>query len=108
MWWATSASPSSPRNTSSRPSRSSSRGASASGSPASAAGASVVSADDNRLTPPACGDVLVLDALLQQHDALEERLGPRRAAGHVHVDGDELVDALGHGVRVPVGAAAVG
>ena len=28
--------------------------------------------------------------------------------GHVHVDGDDLVDALGHRVAVPVGAAAVG
>src|SRR5438067_2736676 len=48
----------------------------------SGAGASVASStDDNRLTPPALGHVLVLDALLEQHDALEQRLGPRRTAG---------------------------
>ena len=34
--------------------------------------------------------------------------GPGRAAGHVHVDRDQLVHALGHRVRVPVRAAAVG
>ena len=34
--------------------------------------------------------------------------GRGRAAGHVDVDGDELVDALGHGVRVPVRATGVG
>src|SRR5829696_6424658 len=66
------------------------------------------SPDDKRLTSPALGHVLVLDALLEQHDALEQGLGPGRAARHVDVDGDELVDALGHGVGVPVGAAAVG
>src|SRR5215213_7318303 len=66
------------------------------------------SPDDKRLTSPALGHVLVLDALLEQHDALEQGLGPRRAAGHVHVDRDQLVDALGHRVGVPVGAAAVG
>ena len=62
---------------------------------------SVSAADDNRLTPPALGHVLVLDALLQQHDPLEQRLGPRRAARHVHVDGDDLVDALRHRVASP-------
>ena len=50
----------------------------------------------------------LLDALLEQHDALEQGLGPGRAAGHVDVDGDDLVDALGHRVAVPVRAAAVG
>src|SRR5207237_10106108 len=68
---------------------------------------SSVSADDNGLPSPALGHVLGLDALLAQHDALEQRLGPGRAARHVHVDGDDLVDALGHRVRVPVGTAAV-
>src|SRR5262249_22265073 len=56
--------------------------------------------------PPLAG-VLVLDALLQQHDALDERLGARRAAGYVHVDRDDLVDAFRHRVRVPVGTPAV-
>src|SRR5919108_3674628 len=34
------------------------------------------------------------DLLLQADDALEERLRPRRAARHVDVHGDDLVDAL--------------
>src|SRR3954463_16762190 len=71
----------------------------------SGAGASTTSADDNGITLPALGGILVEDALLQQDDAFEQRLGARRAAGDVDVDGDELVDALGHRVRVPVGAA---
>jgi hypothetical protein len=57
---------------------------------------------------PALGHVLVLDPLLEQHDAFEQGLGPGRAAGHVDVDRDDLVDALGDRVAVPVGAAAVG
>src|SRR5215212_9465181 len=66
------------------------------------------SPDDKRLTSPALAHVLVLDALLEQHDALEQGLGPGRAARHVDVDGDELVDALRHRVGVPVGTPAVG
>src|SRR5919204_4752219 len=34
------------------------------------------------------------DLLLQADDALEQRLGAGRAARHVHVHGDDLVDAL--------------
>ncbi len=60
------------------------------------------------VTTPLGGHVLVLDALLQQHDAFEQGFGPRRAAGDVHVDRDDLVDALGDRVAVPVRAAAVG
>ena len=60
------------------------------------------------LAAPLGGHVLVADPLLQQDDALEQRLRPGRAAGHVDVDGDDLVDALGHRVAVPVRAAAVG
>src|SRR6266487_5278144 len=71
------------------------------------------SANDDRLPGPAglelvVPDPLLLDPLLEQDDALEQRLGARRAARHVHVDGDDLVDALGDGVRVPIRAAAVG
>ena len=67
---------------------------------------------DDRLAAPALrhvvvADALVLDALLQDHDRLEQRFGPRRATGHVHVDRDDLVDALGHRVRVPVRTTAV-
>ena len=74
-------------------------------------------ADDDRLAPwddvvtlvaPLGAHVLVLDPLLQEHDAFEQRLRPRRAARHVDVDGDDLVDALGDRVAVPVRAAAVG
>jgi hypothetical protein len=36
--------------------------------------------DDNGITLPAARHVFVADALLQQHDALEQGLGPRRAA----------------------------
>src|SRR5947209_3186900 len=63
------------------------------------------SADNDRLSSPALGHVLVLDALLQQDDALQQRLRPGRAAGDVDVDRDDLVDPLGDGVRVPVGTA---
>ena len=39
---------------------------------------------------------------------LEQSLRPGRTPGHVDVDRDDLVDALGHRVGVPVRAAAVG
>src|SRR5919197_3052013 len=51
---------------------------------------------------------LAADALLKLDDPVQQRLRPRWAAGHVDVDGDDLADALGHRVGVPVGAAAVG
>ncbi len=57
---------------------------------------------------PLGGHVLVLDALLEQHDTFEQRLGSGRATGDVHVDRDDLVDALGDRVAVPVRAATVG
>ena len=41
-----------------------------------------------------------LDLLVQADDALHQRLGSRRAAGHVDVDRDDLVDALEHRVVV--------
>src|SRR3954451_2254757 len=77
-------------------------------SSASGAGASTTSADDNGITLPALGGILVEDALLQQDDAFEQRLGPGRAAGDVAVAGDELVEPIDLRVRVPVGAATVG
>ena len=49
-------------------------------------------------------DALVLDPLLEHHDALQQRLRARRAARHVEVDRDDLVDALGDRVGVPVRA----
>src|SRR5436190_22758036 len=72
----------------------------------------VVSVNDDRLPAPTLlqvvvADAFVLDPLLEEHDPLDERLGPRRAPGHVDVDRDDLVDALGDGVGVPVGTAAV-
>src|SRR3954454_10597867 len=107
MWLSTTASPSASVNSARRALRSSSTGAD-SVSATSVVSVVVSSPDDNGITLPPGGHVLVLDALLQQHDALEQRLGPRRAARHVDVDRDHLVDALRHGVAVPVGAAAVG
>src|SRR5438874_13157085 len=68
---------------------------------------SSVSADDNGVPSPTLGHVLGLDALLEEDDAFEQRLGAGRAPGDVDIDGNDLVDALGHRVRVPVGAAAV-
>src|SRR3954470_4435172 len=114
MWLATMPSPSSSVSSARRAVRCSSTGAasaSASGAAVgvSSAGASaaVSSADDNRITLPPGGHVLVLDALLQEDDALEQRLGPRRAPGDVDVDGDDLVDALRDRVAVPIRSAAV-
>src|SRR5260221_13411280 len=85
-------------------------GASGSGASDASAGAwGSSSANDDRLplggVPPL--GRLVLDALLQHHDALDECLRARRATRHVHVDRDDLIDALGDRVRIPVGAAAV-
>src|SRR3954447_4513250 len=48
------------------------------------------------------------DLVLKLQDAVQQRLGARRAAGHGDVDGDQLVDSLGDRVAVPVGTAAVG
>src|ERR1700704_1057206 len=81
------------------------------GMPAAGMSASVTNrsaSNHDRLTPPALGEVLVLDALLEQHDALQQGLRAGRAAGDVDVDGDDLVDPLGDAVGVPVRAAAVG
>src|SRR5687768_14146769 len=106
---STRASPRCSANTARSASRASSRAASAGASSAMVAS----SANDDRLLPPLLAlppvrHVLVVDPFLQQHDALEQRLGPRRAAGHVDVDGHDLVDALRDGVAVPVRATAVG
>src|SRR5437763_16781239 len=65
---------------------------------------SSVSADDNGVPSPTLGHVLGLDALLEEDCAREQRLGAGWAPGDVDVDGDDLVDALGHRVGVPVGA----
>ena len=40
------------------------------------------------------------DLLLQLHDPVDQRLGARRASGHEHVHGDDLVHALDDGVVV--------
>src|SRR5688572_28428571 len=90
---STSASPSSPRNWSSTPARRVSPGIAAMGAS---------STDDNGLTllrlchdrlralaTPTGAHVLVLDALLQEHDPLEQRFRPWRAPGHVDVDRDD-------------------
>src|SRR3546814_20362598 len=107
MWLSTRASPRCSESTAMTASLRSSVGAST-----GASSVAVSSANDDRLlvgaAGPAGSHVLVLDPLLEQHDPLEEGLGPRRAARHEHVDGDDLVDALGDRVAVPVRAAAVG
>src|SRR5215211_4750374 len=92
-------------------------------SPGSAWGSSVetslnrTTTDDDRLArrdhvaalaAPLGGHVLVANLLLEQDDALEECLRAGRAARDVDVDRDDLVDALGDRVAVPVRAAAVG
>src|SRR4051794_1347873 len=62
--------------------RRSSTSTSTSGSPSTAASAVasvLVSADDNWLTLPTLGHVLVGDALLEEDDPLQQGLGPRRA-----------------------------
>ena len=51
---------------------------------------------------------VALNLLLQLQQAVEERLGRGRAAGHVNVDGHDPIAAAHHGVRVVVVAAAVG
>src|SRR5207248_5072809 len=53
-------------------------------------------------------DVFPADLLLELHYSVEQGLWSGRTAGHVDVDGHDLVDPLGDGIRVPVGAAAVG
>src|SRR3954462_7178727 len=67
-----------------------------------------VSVNDDRLPAPTLlevvvADAFVLDPLLQEHDALDQRFRTWRATRHVDVDRDDLVDALGDGVGVPVG-----
>ena len=52
--------------------------------------------------------VLFLDDLLEQHEAGEQGFGSGRAAGHVDVDGDDVVDAWQGGVAVGEGSADVG
>src|SRR5436309_396566 len=108
-WLSATASPNSCSNAARSSERSSSVGsASASGAAAASSVVGSASTDDNRFSLPSLRHVLVEDALLQQDDALEQRLGSGRTAGNVHVDRDHLVDALGDGVAVPVGTAAVG
>src|SRR5687768_8095308 len=110
MWDSSRASPRCSPKTARRPSRRSSRATSGADS---SLGASVVvgSLNGDRLPAllalPPDSHVLVLDHLLEHDDAVDQRLGPGWATGDVHVDGHDLVDALGHGVAVPVRAAAV-
>src|SRR5919198_791331 len=60
------------------------------------------------LATPLLPDVFLADLLLQLDDAVQQRLGTGRASGDVDVHGNDLVDALGHRVGVPVRSAAVG
>src|SRR4051812_27995024 len=77
---------------------------------AGTASVATTSANDDRLpcrAAPTFRRVFTHDALLQQHDALYERLGPRRTTRYVDVDRDDRVDTFRDGIRVPVGTAAV-
>ena len=49
---------------------------------------------------------LVLDLLVQREDRVDQHLGPRRAAGQVDVDRDDVVDALHDRVVVEHAAGA--
>src|SRR5437762_11267873 len=40
------------------------------------------------------GQLLFADLLLQRHEGVDERFGPRRAAGDVHIDGNVAVNPL--------------
>src|SRR5207248_9790297 len=53
-------------------------------------------------------DVFPADLLLELHFSVEQGLWSGRTAGHVDVDGLDLVDHLGDGLRVTVGSVAVG
>ena len=46
------------------------------------------------------GQLLFADLLLQRHEGVDERFGPRRAAGNVHIDGNVAVDAFEHVVAL--------
>ena len=54
---------------------------------------------------PAAQQLAVLDQTVQCLDRMEQRLGRRRATGRVHVDGNDLVDALDDRVVVEHAAA---
>ena len=55
---------------------------------------------------PVAAELGVLDLVVQLEDRVDEHLRPRRAAGEVHVDGDDVVDALDDRVVVEHAAAA--
>ena len=54
----------------------------------------------------ASGELAVLDLVVQGQDGVHQRLGARRATRCVHVDGNDLVDALHECVVVEHAAAA--
>src|SRR5664279_138276 len=66
----------------------------AAGAGAGAAGASFGSSANGELLGGAPDHAHLLDLLLELHQAVEEGLGTRRAAGDVDVHGDDPVDAL--------------
>ena len=49
------------------------------------------------------GDGVPLDLLMQLHDAIEQGIGPWRAARNVNIDGDDVVDAGNDTVATIVG-----
>src|SRR5205085_5483763 len=68
-------------------------------------GDGLVDLDPGALTG-AAEDLTGADELVEGEDAVDQGLRPGRAAGHVHVDGDDLVHALDNGVVVEHAAAA--
>ena len=52
------------------------------------------------LTAPAGREVSVADLFVQRDDGVDQRFRTRRATRRVHVDGDDLIDALHDGVVV--------
>ncbi len=54
---------------------------------------------------PTLGQLAGTDLLVQGKDRMQQRLGPRRATGCIHVDRNNLVDALHDGVVVEHAAA---
>src|SRR5438874_6879839 len=59
-----------------------------------------------RTTLTARREAFRIDDPLDRHDPFDQRLGPRRTAGHIHVNGHELVDALDGRVGVEHAAGA--
>src|SRR5260221_2238655 len=56
----------------------------------------------------ACDGIGTFDLVLQLNDAVEQRLGSRRASGHVNIHRYDAVAAAHHRIGVVIVAAAIG